>query len=110
MSMRLDRHSCKLCVDDDDLICQQPTGPVAIVDVPFACVDKWQGSCLVCLTDFEASVELNDAKSKFTITVKSYYQLGSLQSPDDWKWTTLTRSSADYLVKRKMAITPVSAE
>ncbi|KAI0160629.1 hypothetical protein GGR57DRAFT_499306 [Xylariaceae sp. FL1272] len=110
MSVRLDKISCKLCVDDDIKTYEQPEGPVAIADVPFACVDKWQGSCPICLTDFEASVELNDTmvlkKSQFIITVKSYYQLGPCQSPDDWKWTTLTRRSADYLVKRNKKIYP----
>ena len=66
------------------------------------------GSCGLCLMDYEIAIESSlpaaagggpklMSEESFTVTVKTYHNLGECRKPDDWKWARFTESCRPHL-------------
>jgi hypothetical protein len=50
------------------------------------------GSCSICPTDFEITIECLDGESPepaWAVTITTHHHIGDCRSPPDWKWTSL---------------------
>ena len=54
-----------------------------------------RGACGLCLMDYDITIERihGGGEKAWEVTIRTYHQVGSCRSPDDWKWARFTEKA-----------------